>query len=275
MPDCIPNIYGFPDIFFFLICLSLLFPNINPYPLAARLCRSSWLQRCVKCKTCVGLSSFYPACLFLDSCRLIWSLGAQKREKSPRVTARSWARNVLEAGEEEKIDQTKRKEKTCRYTWNKVCFHLHEEQGPRYSPSCGWTWKMLHQEDRGEDTPWDKVSCLVHLPQSQLISPSCSMSFPWVAKYEAENSSLHKTHARTTQNNTGLWFLLAWLWPHSSFCHTAERWWWKFLSTWSQEAAEESPNLGPNPRNGLATWSRICHGVTLGFHKHTFKQTNN
>lgn len=131
MPDCIPNVYGFPDFFFFLICLSLLFPNINPYPLAARLCRNSWLQRRVKCKTCVGLSSFYPACLFLDSCRLIWSLGAQKREKSPIVTARSWARNVLEAGEEKKkTDQTKRKEKTCRYPWNKVCFHLHEEQGP-------------------------------------------------------------------------------------------------------------------------------------------------
>lgn len=102
---------AFQTFFFFLICLSLLFPNINPYPLAARLCRNSWLQRRVKCKTCVGLSSFYPACLFLDSCRLIWSLGAQKREKSPIVTARSWARNVLEAGEEKKNRPNKKERK--------------------------------------------------------------------------------------------------------------------------------------------------------------------
>lgn len=48
-----------------------------------------------------------------------------------------------------------------------------------------------------------------------------------------------------------------------------------FWAHWSWEATEESSNLGPNPRNDLAIWSDICCAVTLGFHKHTLKHTDN
>ena len=46
------------------------------------------------------------------------------------------------------------------------------------------------------------------------------------------------------------------------------------LGSGSQEAAEGSSNLWPNPRNDLATWSDTGCPITLCFHKHRWKQTN-
>lgn len=57
--------------------------------------------------------------------------------------------------------------------------------------------------------------------------------------------------------------------PH--FCHRAESWGWVPVSIGSQKTAEGSSNLGPKPRNDLATRSDICCPVTLRFWKHTLK----
>lgn len=132
-----------------------------------------------KFQNCACLFPLHPASLFLDSYKLICCLWAHGKEKGPRERARNWARNGSEA---EEIYQTKRKGKTCLYTWNKVCFHLCEEQEPCSSPSCGWTWKMLHQGGGGRDVPWVKVS------RSWITHPVCSMSLMWVTEYKAPPS---------------------------------------------------------------------------------------
>ena len=182
--------------------------------------------------------------------------------KGPRVTARSGSRNGFEAKGEEinQIHQTKREGKAYLYAWDKVCSHVHKKQGPCLSLSRGRTWRMVHQRDGETDASWVKTPFLAPLPQ-----PQCGMSF-MVAKNKAENSSPHKTHARTYQSNTRLWFLLAWFRWRCSFCHGAVRWKEVLLSTWSQEAAVADCSqsciwLSCSP-HGLQSTSSSAHGIS-------------